>query len=72
MADSAYYTRQAELTQNEPELARYYLGKAAEAKQSVIRPEVEDLTRQYISKLAALGVELPDRAIVEVKVSVQD
>jgi hypothetical protein len=66
--DEAYYRKQAELTERDRELKEYYLAKADEVRKAAVRPEVENLTKIYVSKLRALGVDLPDGVVnVQVK-----
>jgi hypothetical protein len=63
MKDKDYYLRLAG-TVSDMELKSYYRDKAAEVSKA--SPEVVELTRQYVAKLRALGVDLPETVSVQV------
>lgn len=65
MDKAAEYERLAERV-GDFELRSYYRGLAKEARESANRPAIEKATRDYLAKLADLGVILPPKVTVEI------
>jgi hypothetical protein len=64
--DQDHYLKLAE-TVSDKELAGYYRERASEAQYEDNREAIDGLTRAYLKGLRSYGVDLPEKASVQVQ-----